>query len=264
MLFLLLTAIIIGSLLSSKLIDKKTSKNTNRTESAPSQERTDAIAKNRIRKALLEIENSAYTVLIRKLQDDEEVLLIPNFKEALSSVAVLSSNHCNFIINGGFYTKENSPLGLFFLRGEKIAGYVESSFLNGSISKYREGPITLSSGRPELLNDLEFALQSGPYFSLESGAMTRFEDGKARRSLIAEDSWGKIYFLAVYNSSDTFSGPDLSQLKKILMVVSESHNLELISAINLDGGSTLAFLQTGEDSIPEIKKSGSFFCLKNK
>ncbi len=264
MLVLLFTTIIIGALVSSNLTDRSAPGSVNKNEPTQSKERTEVIAKNRIQKALLEIENTTYTILIRKLQDDEEVLLIPNFKEMWSSAEVLSSSHCDFIINGGFYTKENSPLGLFFLRGKKITDYLENSFLNGNILKYREGAISLSSGRPSLANDLEFALQSGPYFSLKSEAVLRFENGKARRSLIAQDSKGKIYFLAVYNSSDNFSGPDLNQLKKILLAVSNDNKLELMSAVNLDGGSTLAFLQTDEDSIPEIKKSGSFFCIKNK
>jgi len=263
-LVLLFTAITIGVLVSSKLTDRSTLESTNKTGQVPSKEKRETDAGNRIRKALLEIEDNSYTVLIRKLQDGEEVTLISNFKEALSSAEVLSFNHCDFISNGGFYTKENSPLGLFFLKGEKLANYLESDFLSGIISKNRKGDITLSRSQLSITADLEFALQSGPYFSLKSETAQGFENEKARRSLIAQDSKGKIYFLAVYDSGNTFSGPDLSQLKKILSGVNDNNNLELVSAVNLDGGSTLAFLQTGEDSIPEIKKSGSFFCIKNK
>lgn len=266
MLILLIVAILISTLITLKLTGNNSPSRTNKTgiNKEPTTEVTKAIVKDKIQKTLLRTTDGSYTVLIRKLQENEDTTLIPNFKEALGSAEVLSSNRCDFIINGGFYTKENSPLGLFFLKEKTFAGYLESNFLNGSITKNRKGDFALSSGRPSTTEGLEFALQSGPYFTLKDGIEPKFENEKARRSLIAQDSKGKIYFLAVYDSSDTFSGPDLNQLKKVLSGISDNNNLELVSAVNLDGGSTLAFLQNGEGSIPEIKKSGSFFCIKNR
>lgn len=261
---LLIAIVVISVSITSKTANRVGSERIVKIGMEPIKEIVKTTTKNKIQKNHLIIEDIRYTVLTRKLQTSEDVSLIPNFEETFSSADVLSSEHCDFIINGGFYTRDNSPLGLFFLKREKLSNYVRSDFLNGNISKNRNGKIILSSGTPTLSDDLEFALQSGPFFSLKNGSIQKFENEKARRSLVAQNLQGEIYFLAVYESSDTFSGPDLNTLKKVLLEVSNRDNLQIVSAVNLDGGSTLAFLQTGEDSISEIKKSGSFFCVKNR
>ena len=215
-----------------------------------------------VQKLKLSLSGVEYQLRLRKLQENEGITLIPNLEKKLSSQEVFSSASCDFLINGGFYTSSNSPLGLLFLEGKTLSPNIRSGFLNGYLGLSRTGTLSLSSQAPQDLSGYSFVLQSGPYISLEDGQPPKFEETKDRRALVAENQSGEKYFVAILEENNYFSGPKLGDLKQLLQLLNQTYSLNLKKAINLDGGSTLAFLQSGEESIPEIKKVGSFLCLK--
>lgn len=212
---------------------------------------------------IIQTESGHYRVLIRQQQATHEIKLIANFEKQLKSQEVFSQNACQFLINGGFYTEKNEPLGLFFLDGRRLGKEVSSTgFLNGFVALSTDGVLELFQNRSPTLSQTRFVFQSGPYFSLQNQPVPEFEGSIARRALIAQDKKGVTYFLAIHEITDQFSGPSLNEIREILKEVNHRQNLAIEKAINLDGGSTLTFLQSGEESITELQPSGSFLCLK--
>ncbi len=214
-----------------------------------------------LKSARLELGEEKLIVFWRPVEKDEKVSLIANFENKLSGSAALAANGCDFLVNGGFYTPDNQPLGLFRLEGAELGTLSPSKLLNGFVWG-DDGQISLGSELPEDTTAKSFVLQSGPYVSLEK-AFPKLEEERARRALVAVNSDREVFFLVILAEGNYFSGPKLSDLKLILESLSQSYPaIKLTEAVNLDGGSTLAFLQSGEPSIGEVKKSGSFFCIK--
>ena len=213
-----------------------------------------------LKSARLELGEEKLIVLWRRVEKDEQVSLIANFENKLSGEETLAANGCDFLINGGFYTSGNKPLGLFRLKGEELGALSPSKLLNGFVWG-NDGKVRLGNGLPDPNAAKSFVLQSGPYVSLEK-VFPGLEEERARRALVAVNSDREIFFLVIFTEGNYFSGPKLSDLKVILEGLSSQYPLKLTEAVNLDGGGALAFLQSGEPSIPEVKKSGSFFCVK--
>lgn len=215
-----------------------------------------------LKSARLELGAEKLIVFWRRIEKGEQVSLIANFENKLSGSDALAANGCDFLVNGGFYTPDNQPLGLFRLEAKELGALSPSKLLNGFVWG-DDGGVSLGNTLPEDATAKSFVLQSGPYISLGK-AFPDLEEERARRALVAVNADREIFFLAILSDGNYFSGPKLNDLKVILESLSLSYFLKLTEAVNLDGGSTLAFLQSGEPSIPEVKKSGSFFCVKNR
>ncbi len=82
-------------------------------------------------------------------------------------------------------------------------------------------------------------------------------DELTRRMLVARsgDQW---YFLAITDQDNTFNGPLLSDVPKILGKVP----IVIDEALNLDGGSASAFYSAHGARLGELTPIGSFFCGK--
>lgn len=209
-----------------------------------------------------DFEGRRYTVLVRQLTAGESVSLIPNFREPRESQEIFSSEKCDFAINGGFYSEEFKPLGLFLVDGERIGATVKSRLLNGFVWQESGGNVQIGASPPPENRRLDFILQSGPRLLPHDEPATVGGDSHDRRAMIVKGAREKIYFSAIYDSENIFSGPKLSDLRKLLVQTSVNLHLNWEEAVNLDGGSTLTFLQKGETSLAGIKKAGSLFCVK--
>lgn len=185
----------------------------------------------------------------------------------------MEQNNCRYGINGGFYTTDDKPLGLFRSHGETLSKQIESSLLTGVFYQTADNSLfidTTTFARGPLANgartdSLSFALQSGPYFTTESGLKIK-DDEYARRMLVAQDAQGDFSFIAITEQENTHSGPLLADLPNIIKELN-SINLNAIpytlnAILNLDGGSASAFYSQNGTKLMEITPIGSLLCGK--
>ena len=86
-------------------------------------------------------------------------------------------------------------------------------------------------------------------------------DKPARRVLVSLNEQGEIVFFTVFDRDLVFQGPFLSELPKLLQLISSKLGIEIIDALNLDGGTASVFY-SGDISLQELTNVGGFFCIK--
>lgn len=218
--------------------------------------------KDNIIKLEVDLENQKYLIYMRKLKETETVKFIPNYEQKLTSTEIANNMKCDFSINGGFYKLDGNPLGLLVINGRTISKESTGNLLlNGFVSK-EENFIQINKNSPTKLINQEFAFQSGPFFDLTTENNARFEQTEARRSLIMQDKLRNTYFMAITDTDNSFSGPKLEEIKNVLDKIGQKLNIHPEKALNLDGGSTLTFLQNGEESISELRNVGGLLCVR--
>ncbi|MCL5003672.1 MAG: phosphodiester glycosidase family protein [Patescibacteria group bacterium] len=187
--------------------------------------------------------------------------LTPNFDEKISSFEFVNENACYFLANGGFYTSDYKPLGLLESEGKILSNFDQSNLRNGVffVDKFGVAGIVPSVNDP----NLELAVQSGPLLLMEGqpAKLLISNDEPRRRVLVSLDQNQKIVFLTAYSADDSFNGPRLKDLPIALKMLSDKYSLNLVSGLNLDGGSASAFYSP-QLFLSEIKPVGSFFCVR--
>lgn len=192
------------------------------------------------------VNNKTYIVYRQEISYD--LRLIPNFEEQNTSTKLME--RCTYGANGGFYTQDNKPIGLFISDGILLSRAVSNTTLNGFFVKTDHFALT----RQPPTNSVEFALQSGPYITSQSILKIR-SDTYSRRILIARSD-SRWYFVAITERNNTFSGPLLVELPKLV------GELDFDEALNLDGGSASALYSESGVRLGELTPIGSFFCGK--
>lgn len=185
--------------------------------------------------------------------------LIDNENQSAAS-KVFADNGCIAGINGGFYGKDNEPLGFLVSDGIEVAKEQKSDLLNGYIWLSDLGGFGITQSLPE--SKFELALNTGPLLYLE-GNLQQLEivaDKMARRSIIGTLSDNSLFFLTVFDSQSVYLGPKLSELPKTLEQIAEKEGWQIIEAINLDGGTASAY-KDQDNSLWEFKPVRSVFCL---
>lgn len=203
-----------------------------------------------------------YKIQWIKVDADQEVLLYSNLETKESATNLKDEHGCSALVNAGFYTKENSPVGLFVVGDKQIRARNSSDLFNGFFYKTADGEYIISTS-PPLAGQLTFALQSGPMLIDDkvSLPLSIKNDKQARRSVAFMDSQGAVYFAVVYNGNSVYLGPNLAQLPDILDKFAKENGIDVVGAINLDGGAASAFYGKGV-SLPEATRIGSFYCIK--
>ncbi len=170
---------------------------------------------------------------------------------------------CKYLINGGFYTKENTHLGLLVTEEGTKSQRIKHSLFHGFFFKTNDGSIHIDRMIPE--KPLGFALQSGPLLIVkgEPVILKIIQDEQARRIAVGLDEFSNVYFFAFYDTNNPFHGPFLADMPEILQKTGEAEGIAIQNAINLDGGSHSAFY--GSDiTLTELSPIGSFFCIKSR
>lgn len=193
--------------------------------------------------------------------DPQSLSLVPNFTEKLTAREALDKYGCSALTSAGFYTKENTPLGLFIYDRKQLKGKIDSPTFNGffSLNDFYTPRITV-----ELPDDaLRTAIQSGPLIK-ENGEFLNLKmktDSNERRIAVGITGENKIYFLVFYDPESVFLGPKLTDLGKVLNLFEDKTGLVFADALNLDGG-TASLFYSKDLRLPEAVIAGSFFCLK--
>ena len=191
----------------------------------------------------------------------EEVELYSNLKEQKLSEEIKVDKSCQILVSGGFYSKENTHLGLFITNFETISPPLQNSTLNGFLWISSDGTITISSDFPIISPRL--ALQSGPLLTLngQSLVLSMNNDESSRRIVAATTGDNELYFFAVYRDRSDYQGPLLKKLPEIINLFKKQTSIDIVDAINLDGGSASVFI-TNYDLLRELAHIGSYFCIR--
>lgn len=190
-----------------------------------------------------------------QLIDPKGLTLVPNFTQKKTASQIMEENSCSYGANGGFYTTDYKPIGLFHIRNSQLSKATFNTTLNEFFLKDSHGLLSISRNIPS--EDVDFALQSGPYMT-PSSVLSINNDSYDRRILVARTKNNSWYFLAITEKDNSFSGPKLSDVPLIL----EKLPLDIVEALNLDGGSASAFYSEKGIRFGELTPIGSFFCGK--
>jgi len=194
------------------------------------------------------------------VHDISKLSLHSNVINKLSAIDFKEQNNCESIINGGFYDENDEHIGLFIEDGKQIQKEHTNSLFNGYISASSR-TATISDERP---TGPRFALQTGPIL-IENGetkTLQLMRDEKARRMAAGITNDGNVIFMTFYDASNLTSGPKLVELPQLVEDLNKKNNLNIVDAINLDGGNHSAFI-SDEVQLTDVQTPGSYFCVKD-
>jgi exopolysaccharide biosynthesis protein len=212
-----------------------------------------------IHKNLFEQEIRVDSWEVKYFEGSVDHLLFDNTKERLTLSEIIEKNNCQKVINAGFYKTTNGKHQVIgYFAGENYSQPFENNVVfNGIVNLDKK----LISYNPAADSNVGF--QSGPVLIYDGNVQSinsKSED-KSRRMASFIDVDGKLYFAAIYQKDSVFLGPKLSKLPEIIIKLGEQENIEIVSAINLDGGGA-SFFFDGETKLTEAKIVGSYLCYK--
>ncbi len=205
------------------------------------------------------IDINGFKVSWYEINNIDNLKLIPNFTEKLSSKEIIAQNNCKFLSNSAFYSKDNQPLGLIVANNQTIANWRENPLFDGilSINDMATPRITRSIPQDRLVT----AIQTGPILKENNQFQTLKiqNDYESRRVVAAITGENKLFFLSIYNPDSQFSGPFLADLPNALKSFEQKSGIIFADIVNLDGGAASTFNAEGE-SLSELSPVGAFFC----
>jgi len=155
-------------------------------------------------------------------------------------IARIAAKHNAFLaINGGFFTPDFKPLGLYIYQGEQQSRFIVNRLLSSLVFINRQGKLTLQtsliqSSRPRRFSAY-YAFQCGPTL-LRRGLISVYKNSnkRARRTVIAQARDGKLVVMV----TSTISPYDLALL---LQQHPRWFGVDRFTRVaNLDGGSSTA------------------------
>jgi len=190
----------------------------------------------------------------------KDVGFYSNLTDQHLSEQIKVDNSCQILVNGGFYSKENTHLGLFVSNSETLSKSIQSDTLNGFLW-IDNGNIFIKDSLPEVTPQI--AVQSGPLLMQDGKPLVLDinNDSPNRRIVAATTADNKLVFLAFYTDESDLDGPLLGLLPEAVSLFKKQTGINIIDAINLDGGSA-SFFVTNYVILRELAHVGSYFCIK--
>ena len=190
---------------------------------------------------------------------NKNIAIISNFSDQKSALAISKENNCAVASNGGFYTENDKPLGLFKVDGKVVSPEkTVTSLINGYLYIDAEYNPHISRSYPDNAPSI---IQSGPFYSSNS-VISTVNDKPARRVVIAETATGAYYLLAITAKGLTTSGPLLSDIGAILFSITDP--FKIASAVNLDGGAASYYRGSDGYELNELTHVGSVICVTDQ
>ena len=81
----------------------------------------------------VEVNQTVFAYDVIRVATASAVRVIPNFTEKKDTQSLRVAHGCTSVINGGFYTENNRPLGLFQIGTRVYGPAIESALVNGYI-----------------------------------------------------------------------------------------------------------------------------------
>jgi hypothetical protein len=191
----------------------------------------------------------------------QDVILIPNFIQSDNASQIFAANSCKSLINGGFYDTDHHPLGLFSIKDTTYGSRINSDLTNGFVWLDSLNHIGIDTDFP--VYSMQWIFQTGPLLleNSQSVALSIRDDKQARRSVAATTKTGDLIIMSIFLEKQVTSGPNLTDLPIIVKKINDSNDMDIKTAINLDGGGASAFISK-DMYIGEIQSVGSFICIK--
>lgn len=206
-------------------------------------------------------DKTALSNLYSVIENDKFISLLPNFDTASSSAQLMEKNNCVAGINGGFYGSDSKPLGWFVTEGIQKQKLKTSDLFNGFVWQELNGRVQIASDIPE--TKVEWGFQTGPII-IQNGTLSPLRilnDQVARRMILAKDKSDRTIMLALYDPNSKLDGPTLTDLGSRVKEISDSQKLDIVTAVNLDGGSASAYHD--RQNLTEVITVGSWLCVKS-
>ncbi len=212
-----------------------------------------------LEKFSVEYKDQKYFVNWIEVSDISKISLHPNFEQKQTAKAAKSEKSCQSLVNAGFYTTDNKPVGLFIQNGGMLRDRNINSLFNGIFGITFVDKAFIGTKYP--VGSTKYAIQSGPILISESKelALSIKNDENARRVAVALTPSGHIVFVVIYGPG-AYQGPMLEDLPGVLKALESQIDINFSDAINLDGGSASAFITDGV-SLEELSPVGSLFCI---
>ncbi|MBU1117634.1 phosphodiester glycosidase family protein [Patescibacteria group bacterium] len=211
----------------------------------------------------LNLNNQEYQYYFYKIPSSAKLSLIPNFTQKESAKNIVRDN-CDFAINGGLYTKNETPVGLFFQDNQLLAKQITHQTFNGLLTKDKDSNlnILISTDFDNNFEKYDFIVQSGPFYNFFSNTKEEYVNHQFdRRHLIAKDVQDNFYLFSISSSNNAYSGPRLEDIPDFFSHPQIKQIASFSSALNLDGGSASAFYD-GVYLVDELSPVGSILCGK--
>lgn len=192
----------------------------------------------------------------------ENLSLHANFKEKETAKDLFQSKQCKSLINAGYYTDRNLPVAMFKGTNSEVLRTFRKSLLSDVVFSLNYA-FTPRLTRQAPKDPLVFAVQVGPML-WENGSKINLKlksDSYDRRMVVVVDGLNRVYFLAITDLKNSYSGPKLADLPDILGKWAFQKNIVLADASNLDGGSASSYI-SDEISLTEITPVGAILCAK--
>lgn len=197
-----------------------------------------------------------------RLAESDKLELILNLPAKEGSMVLMKNYGCKFGVNGGFYGKDDRPIGLVISDGNEINPVVKSGLFNGFVWVDKSGKFDVGRMQPSVYES-QSAIQTGPIL-IENGkamALNIKNDKPARRMAAVKLADGTGLFMAIYDWKSRLDGPKLADLPDKLLEIAGIEGLTIKTAVNLDGGAASAF-HSPEVSISEWSAVGTWWCVK--
>lgn len=199
-----------------------------------------------------------YEIKFFKLR--EGVVLYDNTLRKFTMDEILEEKKCVKLINAGFYKKiegKNSLIGYFRNSAGILSNFEENRILNGFVN-INKPSITTKLGESSNLS-----FQTGPIliFDREKKNINISFDKNSRRMIAFMDEKQNMYFAVIYKKDSVFLGPTLEELSQIVFDFGGREKIDIVNAINLDGGSA-SFYYDGQTKLIELNFVGSYLCFR--
>lgn len=206
----------------------------------------------------IEFDSIVYSIELFEITDIAKLRLIGNFSERKTAKQLNNDEACHFMTNGGFYSTENTPLGLFIGENYSQPKPLTSALLNGYVFITDTESIITSTP----ITSYRLAVQTGPLLIKNSTIqLLRIQnDTYERRMIAAVTQKNTLVFIMLYKKDSLYEGPLLKDIPEILDQISAELALPITNAINLDGGTASTFISPNT-TIQELSPVGSVFCL---
>ena len=143
-------------------------------------------------------------------------------------------------VNGGYFHRDRTPLGLVIIDGKTTHALERAKLLSGLVTVTPRGASLLRVAEYKNSRHIRQALQAGPYLVDQGRAVTGLNSTRlAERTVLLADKQGVVALLIT-------SSVSLADLGKLLATPALFPELKIDRALNLDGGSSTALWIDGE------------------
>lgn len=210
----------------------------------------------------MEYENAPLRVGWIKVANSKDLSLFSNLEKSQTAEELLHAKSCKYLVNAGFYSKEDRPIGIFISEGEKINNGQRNTLFNGVFSVNTENKPVINSDISGI--NFRFGVQAGPVLIKDSEVQNYSlkSDSDERRTVVALTGKDEVVFLTFFNPESFYRGPTLEGLPTAVRMFERKTNMKFTDALNLDGGTASAFYSDSL-KLSELSPIGSYFCIKS-